>query len=118
MEHSVARCITQLTRTDIVRLLRKGRRIYQSPKLDVRVHPSQYTVGRILIIIPKRVGNAPQRNTIRRRLKSLFYQKQLYTYGYDWAWFIKPAGGSISYHELQHIAVDMCLPQLETAQQD
>ncbi len=118
MGRSVARRITQFTRSDIVRLLRKGQRIYRAPELDVRVHPAQDDIGRILIIIPKRVGNAPKRNTIRRRLKALFYQEHLYQYGYDWAWFIKPEGASLSYHELRHIAIDICLPRLELQLQD
>jgi len=115
MTRSIARRITQLARSDIVRLLRKGRKIYQAPELDVRVIPSKSDIGRILIIIPKKVGSAPKRNKIRRRLKAIFYAYRLYTYKYDWAWFIKPAGAHLSYHELRHIACDICLPRLETS---
>jgi len=117
MARTVARRITQFSRSDIIRLMRKGRRIYSVSELDVRVYPAQQDIGRILIIIPKKVGNAPQRNSIRRRLRAVFYEYQVYTYGYDWAWFIKPEGASLSYHEVRHIAVDICLPRLHQSSQ-
>ena len=113
MARNVARRITQFSRPDIIRLLRKGTRIFSAPELDIRVYPAQQDIGRILPVIPKKSGSAPQRNTIRRRLKAIFYEHNLYTYGYDWAWFIKPAGISLSYHELRHIACNICLPRLE-----
>ena len=113
MARSVARRITQFQRSEIIRLLRKGKRIYSASELDIRIYPQQQDIGRILIIIPKKAGSAPERNAVRRRLRALFYEYKLYTHGYDWAWFIKPAGIHLSYHALRHIAIDTCLPKLE-----
>jgi ribonuclease P protein component len=35
--------------------------------------------GKLLIIIPKRSGNAVKRNRIKRKIKSIFYNEKLYT---------------------------------------
>lgn len=34
--------------------------------------------GKLLIIIPRKAGKASKRNFIRRRIKAIFYEKQLY----------------------------------------
>ena len=37
---------------------------------------------------PRRSGNAPQRNLIRRRLKAIFYEEKLYQGPYDCIIFV------------------------------
>ena len=39
--------------------------------------PRTLDFGRMLVITSKKVGNAPKRNLIRRRLKSIFYEEKL-----------------------------------------
>lgn len=60
---------------------REVRHVFQSTKLKKKIQglelflaPSLLTIGRILVVTPRKSGNAPQRNLIRRRLKSIFYE--------------------------------------------
>ena len=51
--------------------------------------PAQKTAGRILLIVPKYFGNAPKRNQLKRRLKSVFINNKLFEYKFDVS--VKPA---------------------------
>ncbi len=46
--------------------------------LEIRTAPKTGTLARLLIVIGRKAGNAPQRNLMRRRLKNIFYQQALY----------------------------------------
>lgn len=72
--------------------------------LMVRIGPARHKVGRLLVVIPnKAVGSAPVRNLLRRRLKAIFYQYQLYTKGKDCVVFAHPGADKLSYQELQEL---------------
>jgi ribonuclease P protein component len=58
------------------------------------------STGKLLIIIPKACGKAHVRNKIRRRLKSLFYEKRLYTSQRIWILLVYPAAANASFEEL------------------
>lgn len=36
------------------------------------------TDGKLLIIVPKKFGNAPKRNKIKRQLKSIYFEEKLF----------------------------------------
>lgn len=40
--------------------------------------PTTQDFGKILIVIPKKVGSAPVRNKIKRQVKAIFYEERLY----------------------------------------
>jgi ribonuclease P protein component len=45
--------------------------------------PRQHDFGRVLIIASRKVGNAPQRNLVRRRIKAIFYEEKLFERAFD-----------------------------------
>ncbi len=59
--------------------------------------------SRILVITSRKVGNAPMRNKIRRRIKSLFYEQSYYTGKYDCVVIIKKGGAHLSFAELKSL---------------
>jgi ribonuclease P protein component len=79
----IARKITQFTQAEIKHLFRAARTIFKDAGLTIRRAPSSGEFGRLLIVTPKKVGNAPQRNKLRRQLKSIFYQQKLYSQPFD-----------------------------------
>lgn len=97
------RNLTRWQRTEIVAAFKKAKKIVSEPELDIRIAPALLSYGRILIIIPKKVGSAPQRNLLRRRIKAIFYGEQLYTQPYDWIIILKPPIISWSFQELRDI---------------
>ena len=72
------RQITRFTEQEIKKLLAHARRTHRSPEMDILIAPACLSFGRILVITPARIGNAPERNTFRRRVKALFYEEKLF----------------------------------------
>lgn len=89
---AIAQYISHFTPREIRTIFRKARRAYSDPGLVLLVCPSTKEFGRILVITSRKVGNAPERNRIRRRLKALFYQNKIYTRQLDCFAIIKKPG--------------------------
>jgi len=56
--------------------------------------------GRLLIIIPRRVGKAHDRNVLRRRIKALFYENKLYERERICILLVYPDAKKLSFDEL------------------
>jgi ribonuclease P protein component len=99
----IARHITLFTKREIKHLFASAYLISRQPGLDVRIAQSNYTIGRILIVTPRKMGCAPERNRIRRRFKALFYQEKVYTLPYDVILFCKKESIKLSFNQLKAI---------------
>ena len=95
------RDLTRWQRNEIIATFKRARKVLSIPELDIRLAPAVLTYGRILIIIPKKVGSAPQRNLLRRRIKMLYYENEWYTKKFDWIIFLKPKAVECSFIQLQ-----------------
>lgn len=94
------RALTQWKKEEISKLFSQASTVMISPEFDIRQAPASLSYGRLLIIIPKKVGTAPQRNLIRRRIKALFYENQWYTQLKDTIIFVKPRAKMIPWSAL------------------
>ncbi|HEX2978123.1 MAG TPA: ribonuclease P protein component [Candidatus Babeliales bacterium] len=100
---SIARLITIFTPAEIRKLFAQAQPALKVSFMDIRIAPSLSAVGRILIVIPRKVGTAPQRNLIRRRLKSIYYREQLFSLKKDVLVFIKPGAHTLSFDETKSL---------------
>ncbi len=100
---SIARRITAWSEGEIRRVLRRSRRVIRSADADVSVAGSSDEFGRILIIIPKKVGTAVVRNRIRRRIRSLFFEKKFFTQRLLWIVYVKPPLAEQSFTQLEQL---------------
>lgn len=69
--------------------------------------PAQASFGRILIIVSKKYGNAPQRNLLKRRLKAIFWEEKLYEKNIDCAVIARPAGKSYDFAQLKSLVLEV-----------
>jgi ribonuclease P protein component len=100
---------TQWTPQEIQQFFARARRVYQSSAFDIRLAPQQFPHwGHLLIVTPRKMGNAPQRNLFKRRIKAIFHEQQLTLSGFDIGIFAKPDATRISFAELTHILVSLC----------
>jgi ribonuclease P protein component len=76
---SVVKKISKFTKREVDHLFQHARRIVKMPACTILGAPRQKDFARILIITSRKVGNAPERNLIRRRIKSIFYEEKLYS---------------------------------------
>lgn len=61
--------------------------------------------GRLLVVTPRAVGTAPQRNKIRRRLKAIFYENKLFERPFDYAIIIRKEATQLPFDSLEEIIV-------------
>lgn len=78
-----AQRISQFTPREVRTVFAQGRRYSFDPGLTFIITPCLGAKGRILVITPRKLGNAIERNTLRRRLKSAYFELGLYTKGFD-----------------------------------
>lgn len=88
---------------EIQLLLKKARRVIKHPSLHILLAPAATLQGRIVVITSRKVGNAPARNTVRRRLKSIFYEQNLYSKGFDCLVIIKKDAKALTFQDLKNI---------------
>ena len=81
----------------------KARRLLRHPGFDLLKGNAQDGPGILMVITPARIGNAVQRNTIRRRFKALFHELGLVKPESNWIIIVKKEGIDLSYASLKEI---------------
>lgn len=71
--------------------------------IQIRCAPKAGSVAKLLLITPKKVGSAPKRNLIRRRLKAIFFEEQLYTGNYSYVIFVEKAAVALPFATLKEL---------------
>lgn len=88
-------------------LLRSARLIHRQDEFDIRAlirnQDSSRLPGRILIITPRKIGNAPQRNRLRRRFKALFHEEKIFEKSYDFVIYCRKGSANLSFQELKSL---------------
>jgi ribonuclease P protein component len=92
--------ISRFTSKEISHIYSTARRAVRHPGLDILCTPATKDAGRILVITPGKVGTSPQRNLVRRRLKSIFYENKFFELGFDCVVIIKKPGVDLSFEKL------------------
>ena len=91
------------TQTEIRQLFSKARRVLKHPGLDLLIAPTLEPKGKLIVVTPGAIGNAVERNTVRRRIKAIFDQEHLCSKGYDAIIFVKKDGVRLSYEQLKQL---------------
>ena len=73
------------------------------PGLRILISPALKHFGRVLIVTPRKSGNSPERNTIRRRIKSLFITERLYEKMLDVIVLVDKEGIATSFEKLKEL---------------
>ena len=108
MSHTV-RDLTRFTKSEVSRLFASARAVYKDAGITILCAPQQKEFGRALLITPRKVGNAPKRNKIRRQLRAIFYQEKLYESGFDCAFIVRKPAIQKSFDELKDLSCFFCL---------
>jgi len=92
-----------MTEKEVSLMFKTARRALRHPGLDILCAPAVQDVGRILVITAKKIGSAPKRNLIRRRLKAIFFEEKLFELGLDCIVIIKKPGIDLEFDELKKL---------------
>jgi len=87
-ERSIARSITLFNSYERKLLFAHARTALRAPGIEIRTMPAQKEIGRMQIVVPRKVGTSPERNLIKRQLKALFYENKWYAHAKDVLIFI------------------------------
>lgn len=99
----IAKKISKFTQREIDYLFKNARRVFRSELCTILLAPRQAEFGRILIVASRKVGNAPQRNLIRRRIKSIFYEEKLYERNFDCVIIVQKKATDLSFAQLKDL---------------
>lgn len=107
--HNIAGQISKFKKNEIYELFKKSKLIYSASGLEIKSKEkkSKEKISRLLLIIPKKIGPAPRRNLIRRRIKSIFYQEKLYLLNNDLLIFIKKDIVNLTFQDLKKILLNI-----------
>lgn len=100
---AIAKRISKFTKREIEYLFKHSRRVLRNESCTMLFAQRQDTFGRILIVASRKVGNAPQRNLIRRRVKSIFYEEKLYERSYDCVIIFQKKAVNLSFLQLKNL---------------
>jgi len=99
----IARDITRFTRSEVEQLFAQAKPALRSTAFGLLRAPRQKEFGRVLIVTSRKVGNAPERNKIRRRLRSIFYEEKVFELLYDWIVLVKKNAVKLEFEELKKL---------------
>jgi ribonuclease P protein component len=105
MPRKIVRALSRFTKAEIDFAFSKARRLLRHTGFDILAAPAQKEIGRILVIASRKVGNAPIRNKIRRRLKAIYFTHKLYEKGFDIIVLVKKAHQELSFSNIEHALV-------------
>ena len=88
---------------EVTETLKKTRRIHHGAAFNICVAPQQKERARLLVVTSRKVGNAVERNLLRRRIKALFYEEKTYLKGFDWIIFCKKEATKLYFPDLKKI---------------
>ena len=70
--------VSRFSKIEIDLLFKTGSAVYKSKEFVILTSPCLLTLSRILLITSRKVGNAPERNLLRRRGRAIFYEQRLF----------------------------------------
>lgn len=108
MPKGIVSALTTWSKQEIDSLYNRAQIVVSYPELLIKRAPASLSYGRILVVIPKKVGTAPERNLVRRRIKAIVYENQLYTRGFDWVFISRPLIKKLSFQDLTTLIINAC----------
>ena len=87
-------------RSDYQRALQGGKRIH-TRHFALVFYPTEFITTRLGLIVSKRVGNAVNRNRVKRLIREFFrLNKSLFPVSYDVVVIAKPGAHTLTYHQV------------------
>ena len=108
MKH-VAKQISRFTKKEIDLLFKEGKAVYKSKELVILTAPCLLTSSRILLITSRKVGNAPERNLLRRWGRAIYYEQRLFEIQRHCVIIFKSPAKNLTFNQFKEILIKACL---------
>jgi len=96
----IFRALTRFSKIEIDRAFSSATRVVRRPDMTILASQRQGDFARILPVISRKVGTAPMRNRLRRRLKAIFFEEKLWEREHDLLVLTRPGAAELSFEEL------------------
>jgi len=97
--------LSKFSRAQVNHLFKTACAVLRHPLLTILRCPASGDTGRILVVTSRKVGNAPTRNQIRRRLKAIFYEEKIFERGFDFAIIVRKEATSLNFTQLKDLVL-------------
>ena len=94
---------TQLLRSEVILLFKRSRAVVTGAPIEIRLAKIKRTAVQLLIVVPRAVGNAVVRNTVKRRIKALMQPLLPSMAHYGILVLVKKGAGDLSFSQIQEI---------------
>jgi len=101
----IFRSLSQFTKKDIDQIFKRASAAFKNELITILVAPRQKAFARILIITPRTVGSAPERNKLRRQFKAIFYEQKLYEGSADHVVILKKGAQELSFDTYKNLLI-------------
>lgn len=95
------RQLFSFTKKEIDECFSKAKRKITKPEFRLLFLPKTEAPGKLLIVIPKASGKAYKRNKIRRQIKSIFYEENLYQNPGIWIIIVYKKAMDLSFKDIK-----------------
>ena len=99
----VAKQISKFKRKEIDLLFQTTQAAYKSKELTILSAPCILSFGRVLLITSRKVGNAPERNLLRRWGRAIFYEEKLFEKNKDCVVIFKSPAKNLTFDQFKEI---------------
>lgn len=100
------RKLTLWQKKEVDAAFKESKGLYYGVTFNIRCTPSKKEFGRLLFLLPSKIGSAVKRNLFKRRFKSIFYQEKLYEKRFDWIIFVKKEGLALNFQDLRSLILE------------
>lgn len=104
---SIMKRISKFTKSEVDYLFQHARRVVRNQVCTILVAPRQKDFARVLIVTSRKIGNAPERNLMRRRIKTIFYEEKLFTCGFDWVIIVHKKMVEFPFDQLKSLLISV-----------
>jgi len=98
--------LTKFTPQEIKQLYQDAYALTRTVYFVLLVSPATKDYGRILLVAPKHIGTAPERNKLKRQFRSIFYEEKLFEHGYDCIVIFKKRASEAPFETLKSILLE------------
>ena len=102
----IAGNLSKFTPQEIKQLYQDAYALTRTIYFVLLVAPATKDYGRMLLVAPKRIGSAPERNKLKRQFRSIFYEEKLYERGYDCVVIFKNRASEAPFETLKSILLE------------
>jgi len=101
------RNLTTYKKKEIEHLFSTAKCIKKNAAFTILSTKATLSYGRVLLVISKKYGNAPERNLLKRRIKSIFWEHKLYEKNIDCAVIARSAAKLYDFNKLTQFFMDI-----------